>query len=88
MSKLSLYFSDSEMRTFLSMKGYNFAEINCWEMHSCYHNDVEYTDHKVEIAYKGESLVKELTDKRKGDVEDYSVKNLFYKEMKNCLLKL
>jgi len=88
MSKLRMYFSDDEMRTFLHMKGYSFTEVDCWDSHNCYHNDVEYTDHKVEIAHKDDGLAKVLTDKRISEVENYSLEEVFQKEMRQALLKL
>jgi len=88
MSKLTLSFSDFEMRTFLSMKGYKFTEVDCWDSHNMYHNDVEYTDHKVQIAHKDIRLVKELTDEHIRKAQDYSIDNVFRKEMQLCLLKL
>lgn len=88
MSKLEVYFSDDEMRTFLSMKGYNFTDVDCWDSHNAYHNDVEYTDHKVQIAHKDDALATVLTDKNKREVEKYSFEEVFLKEMKSSLLKL
>ena len=88
MSSLKIYFSVDEMRTFLSMKGYKFTDVDCWDSHNAYHNDVEYTDHKVQIAHKDVALATVLTDKRKGEVENYSVERVFLKEMKSALLKL
>jgi len=49
---------------------------------------VEYTDHKVQIAHKDIRLVKELTDEHIRKAQDYSIDNVFRKEMQLCLLKL
>jgi hypothetical protein len=49
---------------------------------------VEYTNHKVEIAHKDDALAKVLTDKRISEVENYSLEEVFQKEMKQALLKL
>lgn len=84
----SIQFSDEEMVKFLLKKGYEITEVDCWDSHNVYHNDVEYTDHKVEVAYKDLSLIDELTDENRNKVKEFSTERVFIREMRKCLLGL
>jgi hypothetical protein len=88
MSSFKLDIEYEEMKSFLLRRGYTIEMVNCWDSHNVYHNDVEYTDHKVEIAHKNSDLVKKLTNTNVQIVTQFSVRNVFSDVFKKTLLEL
>ena len=51
---ITLTYSLDEMILYLRIRGYTVEEINVYELHSVYHNDVEHEDGTMMIAYQGD----------------------------------
>ena len=51
---VSLNYSLEEMSSYLYKMGYIIEEINIYDSHSVYHNDIEIVEGTMMIAYKNE----------------------------------
>ena len=51
---ISMSYSLDDMIFYLRIRGYTVEEINVYELHSVYHNDVEHEDGTMMIAYQGD----------------------------------
>jgi len=87
---MDLYFTKEEMCDFLTKEGYTIETIKTWRSYNTYHNQVENTTYKVEVAYKGTFDVFNSVDGsyRDDSVTNYKVENVFKKVLKEKLLKL
>ena len=49
--ELKLFFSEEEIISFLKKNGYTIEEVETWENHSSYYNNVETVSLKVKVAF-------------------------------------
>lgn len=87
---MDLYFSEEEMKAFLEKNGYSFDFIKTWKSHNTYHNQVENSYSDVVIAYKKFYEIPNEIDGTYNDMytENYKLRNVFLKELKEKLLNL
>ena len=87
---INLYFTDDEMKTFLTKEGYTIKSVKTWSSYNTYHNQVEENNFDVLVAFKDE--ITEFNDSdgtyRSSSIDKYKVKNVFTDVLKSKLLGL
>lgn len=86
--ELKIYFDENEIIDLLTSKGYTIETVTGWESRTVYHNDVEFEDVPVLIAYKthiGKPDKKELGESAYWLQNKYGINNVFLKEIKQRL---
>lgn len=87
---INLYFTDEEMKSFLTKEGYTISKIKTWSSFNTYHNQVENQNREIEVAFLGNLNEFNNSDKeyRYDSVDKYSLKNVFSGVIKTKLLSL
>lgn len=84
---IELYFSQEEKERFLAKRYYIIREIEVWESHNVYHNDVEFSNTKIKVAIKN---IDELPKDGERSKTQYTIgiDIVFNRELKQALLNL
>lgn len=80
--ELKINFTDEEMIEMLKGIGYQTDIINSWESRPAYHNDVEYIDRKVLIAFKEKPDEEVLKANAYTLKEKFGIEKIFNNEVK------
>lgn len=87
---INLYFTDDEMKKFLTKEGYTIKCVKAWKSYNVYHNQVEDHEFDVVIAFKGE--LNEFNNSngsyRADSLDKYKVERVFSDTIKSKLLSL
>lgn len=88
--KFQLYFTDTEIRNYLSQLGYQIVEHNWVATLSTYHNQTEDVDRVTTLAIPGDIPIDNFIKSQSGDLSysPYAISKVFERELKARLLKL
>lgn len=79
--ELKLHFSEEEMIQALKSLGYTIEIVKSWESASAYHNEVEYVDKDVRVAFKVPPLHEHLTRDAYTVSLNYGIEKIFKDEL-------
>jgi hypothetical protein len=87
---INLYFTDDEMKTFLTKKGFTIKTVKAWKSYNTYHNQVEDNEFDIEVAFT--DGIHEFNSPngsyRFDSIDKYKIKNVFTDVLKSNLLGL
>lgn len=87
---INFYFTDDEMKNFLTKEGFTIKQVKAWSSYNTYHNQVEDNNFNVTIALKDE--IAEFNDSdgayRSSSIDKYKLQNVFTNVLKSKLLGL
>jgi len=86
--ELKLFFSNEEMIQSLKRLGYSIETVKSWESRSVYHNNVEFDDKDVVIAFKEPPLKEDLTKDAYTISCKYGIEQTFRRELRDKILNL